>query len=350
MVLPCGFKRSTGALSVFLFATSFSLAETVPSTPEVDSLTLKTQSVFEHSQSAIARITAVDDYGKLSGTGFFVDPAGTLYTAFSIGGTSRDILVHVGPKTYVAKRLLSDARSGIAILKIDAVTDFLPRAPSGLPPIASPVMTVGYPMERPATPSLGLIGGYDRMFTNRYFTTTHIRANIPVQRGQGGAPLLDLNGRVLGILISEVDGGGACHVLPISAAEKVRANYMHYGEVRHGWIGVKVGEQLGASPQSSAVIEAVEESTPAKNSGLQSGDVLVRVGNVEVSEPEDVLDGSFFLTAGEDVELEVLRNGERLVFIARPELYQPSGSDVLSKPAVESLDSPAFLRLRPVEN
>jgi len=351
MAHPCGFKGGLYALSLLFFiAPRICLSESSSEAEDVDLFTQKTRAVFEQAQSAIARITAMDDYGKLSGTGFFVDPAGTLYTAFSIGGVSRDILVHVGEKTYVARRLLADARSGIAILKIDATTDFLPLSRSGLPAVASPVMTVGFPMEQAATPSIGLIGGYDRMVTNRYFTTTHIRANIPVQRGQGGAPLLDLNGRVQGILISGVEGGGACHVLPIAAAEKVRSNFMHYGEVRHGWIGVKVGEYPGASQHSSAVVEALEDSTPAKTSGLRSGDVLVRVGSIPVTEPEDVLDGSFFLTAGEDVELEVLRNGQSVVLTARPELYQPHSAEVLSRPAVESLDSPASLRLRPVEN
>ena len=61
-----------------------------------------------------------------------------------------------------------------------------------------------------------------------------MRVNLPTQRGEAGAPLLDFKGEVVGILISSVENGSACYALPIDAAEKIRSDFVRFGEVRHG--------------------------------------------------------------------------------------------------------------------
>ena len=84
--------------------------------------------VFEKCHGAIVRIEAVDAHGHLSGTGFFIDPNGTLYTCYSVGGESQDIRVQFKGAYYPATRLVADSRSGVALLKIGAETPFLASA------------------------------------------------------------------------------------------------------------------------------------------------------------------------------------------------------------------------------
>ena len=85
-----------------------------------------------------------------------------------------------------------------------------------------------------------MVAGFDRKSMGRYFSTTHLRVNLPTQRGEAGAPLLNFQGEVVGILISSVEGGSACYALPIDAAEKIRRDYVRFGDARHGWIGIDV--------------------------------------------------------------------------------------------------------------
>ena len=127
------------------------------------------RSVYTHNGGAVVRIEATDANGRLAGTGFFIDPNGTLYTSYSVGGESQDITVHFRGARHPATRLLSDLRSGIAVLKIEAETPFLTFGKARDLAIASPVMALGYPRELDLTPSFGIVGGFDVKYAGRYF-------------------------------------------------------------------------------------------------------------------------------------------------------------------------------------
>ena len=287
--------------------TGSSLAD-APASPS-ETLAQEVRAVFDQCRRAITKIEAVDTHGDLSGTGFFVDPNGTLYTSYTIGGESRDIVVRIGPRKYPARRLMADPRSGIALLKVDAETPFLLPGRSRDLSIASPVVTIGYPMDLPLTPSFGIIGGFDLQFRGSHFFTTHIRANVPVQRGEGGAPMLNMRGEVIGILISSVDTGSASFALPIEAAEKVRRDFLRFGAIRPGWMGVHVAIVPEAVSGSHTQIREIEPGGPAERAGLQKGDMIVQIGEKKIEGIEDLRDASFFITAEETVTLTVVRAG-----------------------------------------
>jgi S1-C subfamily serine protease len=65
-----------------------------------ESIGREVQALFQKCQTAIVRIEASDSHGKLSGTGFFIDPNGTIYTSYSVGGESHAIVVHHGAQKY----------------------------------------------------------------------------------------------------------------------------------------------------------------------------------------------------------------------------------------------------------
>jgi len=268
--------------------------------------------VFDQAKNAVVRIHAEDEHGRLAGTGFFIDPDGTIVTAYEVGGESWDLIAEFGSSRYPAQRLVADPRSGIALLKVSANTPWLSTGDSDELKLASPVVTIGYPMDLSVTPSFGMIGGFDLKYLNQYFSTTLIRVNIAAQRGEAGSPVMNLKGEVVGILIFPIDNRTACYALPIKAAEKVRTDYVRFGEVRPGWVGVSVVEADEPVRRSTAVIQSFAEGSPAIDSGLQQGDVLLRIGSVEIRSPPDVVNASFFLTAEQDVPITVLRDGKEI--------------------------------------
>ena len=278
----------------------------------LNSISSEVARVFEGAKNAVVRIKAEDEHGKLAGTGFFIDPNGTIMTAYAVGGESRDIIVEFGDNRYPAERLVADPRSGIAILRLTATTPWLPIGDSDQLKMASPVVTIGYPMDLSVTPTFGMIGGFDLKYLNQFFSTTLIRANIAAQRGEAGAPVLNLKGEVVGILIFPIDNRTACYALPMKAAEKVRTDFVRFGEVRPGWVGVNVVESEEPTHESSVVIQSFAEGSPGADSGLQPGDILVRIGSTLIHSPPDVLNASFFLTADEDVPITVLRDGKEV--------------------------------------
>ncbi len=302
-------------------------AESDPAPIAFEKLQQTVQAVFEKSRTAIVRIEAIDQHGHLSGTGFFICPSGTIFTSYTVGGESRDIFVTFEGQRYPAQRLVGDPRSGVAILKIDAETPFLTPGNSRQLTVGSPIIAIGYPMELALTPAFGTVGGFDLKYQGRYFATTHIRANVPVQRGEGGAPLLNGKGEVVGILISRLDSGSASFVLPIEAAEKVRKDFVRFHAVRPGWIGVHVKDLEEPVSGSTALVEDVIVDAPAEKVGLQRGDVLLQVGEHRITSLEDVLDASFFLSAEDDTQLRVVREGSEreltVTPIDHPNLMRP---------------------------
>lgn len=278
------------------------------------SISREVKEIFEKSGKAVVKVRGTDQHGELSGTGFFIDPAGTLYTAFSVGGDSENLTVEFDGKVYPARVMMADLRSGIAILKADIATPALPLGKSEQMEVATPVMTIGFPLDLPETPSFGMVAGFDRKFLGRYFSTTHVRVNLPTQRGEAGAPLLNFKGEVIGILIASIDNGSACYALPIDAAEKIRNDFIRFGEPRHGWIGINVAAAQKPVEGSTAEMTEIIKDTPAFGSGIQSGDILLQVGKTKVRQPEDVIDASFFITAGDTVPITVLRGNEKLTF------------------------------------
>jgi serine protease Do len=278
--------------------------------------------VFESAKGAVVRIESEDQHGRLAGTGFVIDPAGIIYTAYSVAGESHDIIVELGPSRYPAERLVADSRSGIAILRIHAETSWLPLGDSDQLAIASPIVTIGYPQGLPLTPNYGIVGGVDEGDLKQLFATTLIRANIPPQKGEGGAPLLNLKGEVVGILISSVDNKTACYAVPIKAAEKIRADYVRFGEVRPGWVGVNIEDGDKQYNESRVVITGFAENSPATEIGLQPGDILMEVGSIKIHSTADVRNASFFLSADQKVAISVYRDGQNLTFDVVPSLPQ----------------------------
>ncbi len=323
-------SASSLAFALVLFgALAFARAdETAPppapaQSPEssTTSISREVKEIFEKSGKAVVKIRGTDEHGDLSGTGFFIDPAGMLYTAFSVGGDTDNLTVEFEGKTYPARVMMADLRSGIAILKADIATPALPIGKSESMEVATPVMAIGYPLDLPSTPSFGMVAGFDKKFLDRYFCTTHVRVNLPTQRGEAGAPLLNFKGEVVGILVAQIDNGSACYALPIDAAEKIRNDFIRFGEARHGWIGINVAQAPKPVDGSTAEMTEIIKDTPAFGSGVRSGDILLQVGKTRVHQPEDVIDASFFLTAGDTVPITVMRGEEKLTFEVKADCH-----------------------------
>jgi S1-C subfamily serine protease len=87
-------------------------------------------------------------------------------------------------------------------------------------------------------------------------------------------------------------------------------------------------------------------NTPAAESGAKPGDILLQVGNTNIREPEDVIDASFFITAGDPVPITVLRGGEKLTFTVEAGLH-PSVQHRIASPVSPGQGMPLGLERTP---
>src|SRR5581483_7978954 len=319
-----GHSVAVGCRVAFLLGLTASALHAQLPDQSASSISREVKDVFERTCSAVVKIRGVDEHGEISGTGFFIDPTGTLYTCYSVGGEADNLTIEFKGKKYPAHPVVTDMRSGLAMLKADLTTPVLPIGNSSQLEVATPVVAIGYPLDLQETPSFGMIAGFDKKYLGRYFHTTHLRVNMPTQRGEAGAPLLNLKGEVVGIVVSSLENSSSCYAVPIEVAEKIRSDYVRFGEVRHGWVGVNVAEAAEPVEGSRAEMTDLLPDTPAAESGLKPGDILLQVGKKEVHQPEDVLDASFFITASDTVPITVIRDGKKMTFDVQADVHPGS--------------------------
>jgi serine protease Do len=346
MSLPSGSRRSAIAIALALCSGAGLLFAQEQSATTISH---QVRDVFERAAKAIVKIHGVDEHSEICGTGFFVDPTGTLYTAYTVGGEAGRFTVEFDGKKYPARQLLADIRSGTALLKVDQTTSALAIGKSDELQVATPVVSIGYPLDLPKTPNFGMIAGFDRKCLGRYFSTIHLRVNAPTQRGEAGAPLLNMKGEVVGIVVSGLESNSACYAVPIEAAEKIRSDFVRFGEARHGWIGVNnVSPASHEVDGSRAMVTQVADDTPAARSGIKEGDVLLQVGKKKITDPEDIFDASFYITAGDMVPITVIRGDQKITFEVQAAMHPASPTGVvLASPGIipiplddDSLQSP----------
>ena len=333
MSLRSGSKRSAIAIALALYSGAGLLFAQEQSATTISH---QVRDVFERAAKAIVKIHGVDEHSEICGTGFFVDPTGTLYTAYTVGGEAGRFTVEFNGKRYPARQLLADIRSGTALLKVDQTTPALAIGKSDELQVATPVVSIGYPLDLPKTPNFGMIAGFDRKCLGRYFSTIHLRVNAPTQRGEAGAPLLNMKGEVVGIVVSGLESNSACYAVPIEAAEKIRSDFVRFGEARHGWIGVNnVSPASHEVDGSRAMVTQVADDTPAARSGIKEGDVLLQVGKKKITDPEDIFDASFYITAGDMVPITVVRGDQKITFEVQAAMHPASPTGVvLASPGI----------------
>lgn len=312
-------------------ANSTPLTPSVPNAPMpagggvFDQIAAEVSGVYEQAAPTVVRLRAVDGAEQLAGTGFFIDGQGTILTAYAVVGQADSVTVEVNGRTFSAKILGRDPRSGVAVLKIPATqTPHLALGEGMRLRPASAVVSVAFPYDLKAEPTFGFVAGFDVKYLTRFFATTHLRANLPIKPGQIGGPLLDSQGKVVGVLMLEIDEGKACYALPIEAASKVAADIQKYGEPRHGWMGVGVMPDRSRPERGAPVfVDRLYKGTPAEKSGLKMGDEVISIGGRSVREPSDILDAAFFSEVGGKVPVKVKRDGKEQIFTitvsARPD-------------------------------
>jgi serine protease Do len=316
-----------GIVSVWIIAAAIYFWPSNKNTNLLQGISSEISEVFKEVSPAVVRVESqYPNSTPIRGTGFFIDSDGTLLTSYAVVGLANTVFVDYNKHRYTAKVLGRDARSGIALLKIDVdgSTPYLKQGDSDHLALSASVILVAYPYNLPVNANFGFISGFETRYLNKFFATTHFASSIEMSPGQIGGPLVDGKGKVVGIAMLGVDQGKLCYSIPIKAAIKIADDIKEKGHAVHGWVGV--GAQEMTTPDNTISVMKVSylfEGTPAATSGVQPGDIIKSINGRLVRIPADILDVSFFSKVGSDVPVVVVRNGKEMNFsikiIERPE-------------------------------
>ena len=281
--------------------------------------------VYEQNKGAIIRVKAAYAGDEIDGkqevllrvgTGFFISKEGhVLVSASRAAGASRVWIEHQG-KRYATESVGHDRLTNISVLRVlEPPEEFsiIKLDASQLPPqVGAIAIAITSPLDFEPTPVMGLFTGTERKLGNKVFPTSYIRTSIPVDGGQGGCPILDLNGRFICMSVASIADLNGSFSLPVDALVRVRDDLMFSGHIIHGWMGFEVTTKLHADDSNGVYISKVLADAPAAEAGLKKGDQLASIAGRSIEDVFDVPGALFFTRANQFTPVEVYRGGELL--------------------------------------
>lgn len=307
--------------------------------------------IYRENQDAVVRVKGAYEETSESGnpeivlkigTGFFISKDGhVLANATRTFGARRIWVEHRGVD-YAAELLGSDTVNNISLLRLITMPERFGVIRMGetpdLPEIGTMAVAISHYLDFEAAPSLGMVQNYSRRYANSIFPTTFLRMSISNDYGEGGAPVLDLNGRLVGMLIASLPDIRSSFALPSRAVMRIRDDLLFEGEVQYSWIGIEVDSNPDWET-GRVRISKVMEGTPASKAGILDGDILLQVGEFPIRQVEDYPNASFFTRPGQFVTVKVERNGEQLAFTLRVE-ERPENEPLIINKDPEKLPPP----------
>jgi len=247
------------------------------------------------------------------GTGFFISKEGHILTNASTVMNSNRAWFRFQGVDYAAELIGTEPSTNLALLKATNLPEdfsfFIPDGNQWLPDIGTMSLMISCPFDFDPSPSFTMVAGAETRFAQKEFATTYLRINASINPGEGGAPLVDLNGRFLGVLVVSVPEAQCGYVLPARAVLRIRDDLLFAGKFIHGWVGIEIGERSTIRDGKQIFLTDVHEASPAAAAGLQAGDILMKVGDFPINEVSDLRNAMFFARAGQFLDIRVMRNG-----------------------------------------
>ena len=303
---------------------------------------------------------------EVTGSGFIISQDGYILTNNHV--VSRANRVHVtltDKREFTARVVGRDPNTDVAVLKIDA---------TGLPAIklgssdelqmGDWVLALGFPMELGETTTAGIVSAKGRsigiMTRNEGATQPlehFIQTDAVINPGNSGGPLVNLRGEVVGMntAIASPTGyySGYGFAVPITLARRVADDLIRFGSVRRPMIGVSIRDVTPADKnvfkldRVAGALVAQEPQSPAREAGLQMGDVIVAVDGQAIDDSGDLMERVARKRPGDDVKLDVVRYGDRRQFTLRLSTLQtPKVAEAATSDDAVTSDAPSKLGLK----
>jgi serine protease Do len=256
------------------------------------------------------------------GSGFFISADGFAVTNNHVVDSADKVEVTTDEgKTYTAKVIGTDARTDLALIKVEGGSNFpFAKLSDSKPRIGDWVLAVGNPFGLGGTVTAGIVSASGRDIGNGPYDD-FIQIDAPVNKGNSGGPAFDVSGEVMGVntAIYSPSGGsvGIAFSIPASTVKSVIAQLKDKGTVSRGWIGVQIqpvtsdiADSLGLKKAEGALVAEPQANGPAAKAGIESGDVITAVNGETVKDARELARTIGGLAPGNAVKLNVLHKGQ----------------------------------------
>ncbi len=261
-----------------------------------------------------------------AGSGVIISADGYIVTNNHVidGAAELDVSLNDN-RTFKAEVIGTDPQADIALLKIDADEDlpYLPFGDSDNVRLGEWALAVGNPFNLTSTVTAGIISAKARDI-NEYDSNpqSFIQTDAAINPGNSGGALVNINGELIGIntAITSQTGSyvGYAFAVPSNNARKIVEDILEYGDVQRGILGVSgtslnpsIASQLDVDAVEGVYVANVEFESGAKKAGLQEGDIITQIDDVEVNKFSDLSGYLGSKRPNDVVQVTYTRDGER---------------------------------------
>jgi serine protease Do len=255
------------------------------------------------------------------GSGFIIDEEGLVVTNRHVVGQADEIEVQLADdRTFEAELIGSDERTDVALLRLADAKD-LPTVSWGDSDelkVGDHVVAIGNPFGLDHTVTSGIVSAKERVIGAGPYDQ-FIQTDASINPGNSGGPLFDLSGAVIGINTAIAPHGqGIGFAIPANLAKTIIDSLVSQGRVVRGWLGISfqpltddLAGAFGIDGKEGVVVASVESGSPADKGGIETGDVIVSIAGRDLDNPRHLPSIVAGLKPGQDVEVEVIRDGKR---------------------------------------
>jgi len=260
---------------------------------------------------------------KALGSGVIISPQGYILTNNHVVEGATDVTVTLHDKREFKARVVgTDPRTDVALLKIDG-SDFpvLTLADSSKVEIGDIVLAIGDPFGVGQTVTAGIVSATSRGGLGIEQVEDFIQTDAPINPGNSGGALVDDEGHLIGIntaILAGNSGGnqGIGFAIPINMARHDMDEILAHGKVEHGYLGIlpqdvtpALAKSFHASDTNGALVGQITPDSPAAQSSLKQGDIIVAVNGQAISDASQLRTKIGMLDPNQTVVLKVVRNG-----------------------------------------
>jgi serine protease Do len=258
------------------------------------------------------------------GSGFIISKDGYIVTNNHVVENADKIEVILkDEKEFDAEIVGRDANTDLALLKIKTDRDLpvLPFGDSDALKVGQWVVAIGNPFGLEHTVTAGIVSAKGRVIGSGPYDD-FIQTDASINPGNSGGPLINMDGKVVGINTAIIAGGsGIGFAIPINLAKNIVDQLKSTGEVTRGWLGVaiqdisnQVAEYYGIKSKEGVLVTEVFPDDPADIAGIKPQDIILSINGKKVGTAKEITTMIANTGVGETVKIEVLRNGKTRTF------------------------------------
>lgn len=270
------------------------------------------------------------------GSGVIVSEDGYIVTNHHVvqgmrGREVDEIIVRLNDESeYVATLIGSDSKTDVAVLKIDAEArlPLVTLADSDRIRVGDVVFAIGNPLDVGLTATQGIVSAMGRSQGGRILGPgsyeDFIQTDAAINLGNSGGALIDAWGRLVGINTAIVSGSGGSigigFAIPVNMVLNVASNLIQRGEVPRGMLGLfpsdlsrDMAEAFGLESTRGALVNQVQEDSPASRGGIVHGDIITKIGEIEIDSAAQLRLVVSQILPGTEVAVTLIRQGKTLV-------------------------------------